>query len=217
MKAKNRKSIKTIEKFKMPKWMECTWRRVPCGKNDCPICGRIKRDRQRHILKGEDPDDIKYILEDVRRNFKEVLEMIKKDCERKGIELTNVDKIKEPPAPEEFPLYKKVKSWRNSVFNILKNPRFEFWIYTEPVQDLFWYANILTAKVYRQLCNQWHIEHGDEYGEFDYQYTKYVLRECLRILKRALGELINGGIYQKEKFRLLLLELQKLENQIIKI
>ncbi|MBU4298954.1 hypothetical protein KJ636_02845 [Patescibacteria group bacterium] len=38
--------------FQMPKWMECNWRRVPCGKENCPICGRIKKDRQRLIYSG---------------------------------------------------------------------------------------------------------------------------------------------------------------------
>ncbi len=28
----------------MPKWMECTWRRVPCGQDECKICSGIKQD-----------------------------------------------------------------------------------------------------------------------------------------------------------------------------
>ena len=67
------------KKFKMPKWMECTWRRVPCGRDDCPICSRIKKDRQRYIERGEDPDAAESVFEDVSRNFKEALQMIKKN------------------------------------------------------------------------------------------------------------------------------------------
>ena len=158
------------EGFRMPKWMECTWRRVPCGRDDCPICGRIKKDRQRHIEKGEDPDDIKYVLEDAGRNFKEALQMIKRDAERMGIKIANIDNIKEPPEPEEFSLYRKVEEWNKKVFKIAKEAELSgnWWIYTETSADLFWYANILLAKVYRQFCNRWHIENGDDYGEFDY-------------------------------------------------
>jgi len=204
-------------KFKMPKWMECTWRRVPCGKDDCPICGRVKKDRQRHILKGEDPDSIHSALEDVGQSLKDALELIKKDCEAKGIELTNLDNIKEPPEPEKFPLYQEVKKWRDSVHVIANNPTFEFWVYTEPAQDLLWYSNTLIAKTYRQLCNKWHIENGDEYGEFDYQYTDYVIKECLKILKKSLRELAKSNSTQKYELKSLLSGLLKLESQIIKI
>ena len=47
--------------FKMPKWQDCTWKRVPCGKDDCKICGKAKRRRAMHLLKGEDPDDMKVV------------------------------------------------------------------------------------------------------------------------------------------------------------
>lgn len=209
--------IGSADNFQMPKWMECTWRRVPCGKDDCPICGRIKRDRQRHIGQGEDPDDIKSVFEDVGQNFKEALEMIKKDCEARGIELTNIDNIKEPPEPETFPFYQDVKKWRDSVFTLADNPVFEFWTHTEPAQDLFWYSNTLTAKVYRQLCNKWKIENGNEYGDFDYQYTKYVLEECLRIFKKSLRELIVNNQSQKESLNLIFTKLIELEKKIRKI
>ena len=206
-------------KFKMPKWMECTWRRVPCGRDDCPICGRIKRDRQRHILRGEDPDDIKSVFEDVDQNFKEVLQIIKKDAESKGFDITNIENIQEPPEPEKFPLYRKVKKWNEAVRAIGDRAEIagEFWIYTEAAVDLFWYANTLMARTYRQLCNRWHIENGDEYGEFDYQYTRRVLKETLKIFKKSLRELIKENIFQKKEFGSILSELLKLEKQIVKI
>lgn len=219
MEAKGFKYIGTADNFKMPKWMECSWRRVSCGKDNCPICGRIKRDRQRHIERGEDPDDIKSVLEDVSRNFKEVMEMIKRDCEARGIELTNIENVKEPPGPEEFPFYKKVKEWNKSVMTLGNMAQLsgEFWIQTEEAADLFWYANTLLAKTYRQLCNKWHIKNDDEYGDFDYQYTKYVLKECLKILKKSLKELIKNNQSRRKELNSILLNLRNLEKQIIKI
>jgi len=207
------------EDFKMPKWMECTWRRVPCGRNDCRICDQIKKDRQEHIEKGEDPDDLKSVFEDVGQTFKEVLEMIKKDAAGKGIDITNTENIKEPPEPEEFSLYREVREWNRSVITLRETAQSlgEFWIYTEAADDLFWYANILTVKTYRQLCNQQHIQNGDESGEFDYQYTRWVLRESLKILKKSLEELIEANRFQKENLNLIWLNLQKLEKQIIQI
>ena len=210
--------IRSAKNFKMPKWMECTWRRVPCGKDDCPICGRINRDRQQHIEKGEDPDDLKSVFEDVDQNFKEALEIIKKDAESKGFNITNIENIKEPPNPKEFSLYREVEKWNKSAMALgdMAKAFGEFWVYTEPAADLFWYANTLMTKTYRQLCNRWHIKNGDDYGEFDRQYTGYVLKECLEILKKSLKELADS-YPQKQELNLLYSNLLKLEKKIIKI
>jgi len=213
------KYIGRAKDFKMPKWMECTWRRVPCGKDECPICGRIKRDHQRHIEKGENPDDLKSVFEDVGRNFKEALEMVKKDAENKGFNITNIENIKEPPEPKEFPLYGEVEKWNKSVTVLgdMAQVLGEFWIHTEAAADLFWYANTLMAKTYRQLCNRWHIKNGDDYGKFDHRYTGYILKECLKILKKSLRELLENNQSQKTELNSLLSKLLKLEKQIIKI
>lgn len=211
--------IGNAKDFKMPKWMECTWRRVPCGKDDCPICGRIKKDRQKHIERGEDPDDPKFAIEDVGQNLKEALQIIKEDAESKGFDITNIKDIQEPPQPKEFPLYNKVEEWNKSV-RALENTAEasgEFWLHTEEAADLFWYANILMARTYRQLCNKWHIKNGDDYGSFDYQYTAYVLKECLKILKESLKESVKNNRTRAKELNLIYSDLLKLEREILKI
>lgn len=204
--------------FKMPKWMECIWRKVPCGKDDCPICGRIKRDCQKHIKRDEDSDDPKFAIGDVGQNLKEALQIIKEDAESKGIDITNVKDIQEPPQPKEFPLYNKVEEWNKSV-RVLENTAEasgEFWLHTEEAADLFWYANILMVRTYRQLCNKWHIKNSNDYGEFDRQYTGYVLKECLEILKKSLKGLADS-YPQKQGLKSLYSNLLKLEKEITKI
>jgi len=210
---------KDENEFEMPKWMECTWRRVRCGEDDCPICGRIKEDRQRHIEKGEDPDSMESVREDAGRNLEQALKMIKKDAEQKGFDITNIDDIEQPPPPEVFSLYEKVLEWRNSVVEILENADREnkAWMHTEAVADLGWYTNLLPAKVYRQLCNRWHIENGDDYGEFDFKYTKYVLTECLKITEQALKELITHHSGQKANLMLAHDKLINLKQDILEI
>lgn len=200
-------------KFKMPGWMDCVWKRVPCNKKSCPICGRIQKDRQKHIEKDEYPDSLESVFEDIGKNFKETLNLIKKDCESKGIELTNIDDIQEPPEPEEFSLYKKVNKWRKLVSDLEQSPDEDIWQYTEPPADLFWYANILAAKIYRQLTNKWEIEHGDEYGDMDYEYTARVIRECLKILKKSLKELSSFHSSQKVGLMLIHDKLLDLERE----
>jgi hypothetical protein len=145
--------------------------------------------------------------------------MVKKDAKRFGIDITNIDDIKEPPEPEEFPLYEEIKKWSGEVLKIRNEAELSgsWWVYTEAAVNLFWYSRTLQAKTYRQLCNRWHIENGDDYGKFDHRYTKYVLEESLQILKNSLLELINNNFSQKERLNSVYSNLLKLEKDILKI
>lgn len=203
----------------MPKWMECTWRREACEKDSCRICGRINRDRRRHIEAGEDPDSWDSVFDDVGRNFKEALQMIKRDAAARGIDITNIDEIQEPPEPEKFLLWRKVSNWHKQLIKLVRQAEHseELWLGTEEAADLLWYMNTLHAKVYRQLCNRWHMKVGDGYGDFDYEYTQYVLSECLRILGHSLSELIKLDSPQKWGLLVVSGELGKLEQEILKI
>src|SRR3989338_10481225 len=96
------------EEFAVPAWMACTWRRVPCGKSECPICGRLARDRERHLEKCEDPESVESAIEDVEYNLSEALAMVKEDAKAKGIDIANLENVVPPPKPDAFPLWKKV-------------------------------------------------------------------------------------------------------------
>jgi hypothetical protein len=223
MKAKIKKVKKSKSEgqddFDMPKWMDCGWRRKNCGRDDCPLCGRINRDRQRHIDRGEDPDSMKSVMEDVGNNFREALTMIKADATAQGIDITNIEDIEEPPEPAAFPLYLEVNRWRESIFELAENcdETESVWLYTDSGKDLMWYANTLAAKTYRQLCNRWHIDNGDDYGDFDLKYNKYVLDECLKILCQALNDLIKSDTPHRKKFQIALLLLDSLRLKVGKI
>lgn len=216
---KQKVESKKIANPKMPKWMDCAWRRVPCNKDKCRICGKIKQDRLRHVAMGKNTYNIAIAPEDVGRNFKEALMLIKKDAERMGIDITNIDNIKQPPEPHKFRLYRKVARWRDSIYDIADDAEEtgSFWLATEPAQELLWYTNTLTAKTYRQLCNRWHIEKGDDYGDFDNEYTKYVLSEVINIIKKSLSELAYFESDQKGELMLAIAKLTESEEEILKI
>ncbi|MBI2122380.1 MAG: hypothetical protein HYT98_04655 [Candidatus Sungbacteria bacterium] len=207
--------------FKPPAWWECTWRRVACGKDDCSICGKIKQDRLRHIMKGEDPDDMKSAFEDVGNSLAGALRMLKEQMEEAGIELENVGEaeMEEPPKPEEFPLYQKVSMWRQEAEVLADSAEQSesLWLATEAAADFLWYKNTLAVKTYRQLCNRWHLARGDKYGEFDLQYTGYVLEECIKILKQSLAQLSELNSPQKGGLMIALTRLADLEKQILEI
>lgn len=216
--------IPEISGEKIPEWMDCAWRRVPCGKHTCPICGRIARQREKHIKEGKNPDSIETVFEDVGTELQEALAMIKKDAEQRGIDILNLDDIKEPPKALEFPLWWRVNKWGQEIFLFAKEAEKngQFWLQTESAADLLWYGNTLAVKTHRQLCNRWHIEEKDGYGEFDLAYTAGVLKECLRILKESLTVLervYNGQSKSKEHmfFVRARLALERMKPDILRI
>jgi len=219
MEAQGFESIGTADDFKMPKWLDCTWRRVSCGKDECKICGRIKQDRMRHIIKGEDPDSMKSAFEDAGRSLKETLEIVRRDAKKRGIDITNLKDIEESPDPEEFPLYNKVLQWREALDKTARSAgeTGHPWFYTEAAADLLWYKNMFLAKIYRQLCNRRERERGEEYGKVDSQYTKYVLEECIKILKQSLVQLSELNSPQRGGLMAALTRLAELEKQILEI
>ncbi|PJE50718.1 MAG: hypothetical protein COV29_03210 [Candidatus Yanofskybacteria bacterium CG10_big_fil_rev_8_21_14_0_10_36_16] len=196
---KNKKrKFKEKENFNFPEWMECTWRRLGCGKDACLICGKTKKQKQAHIDRGEDLDDIEEVTKNVGQNLKDVLMAMKNDIGKTEFStgvLNEIDKIEEPPEPEKFPLYNEVMMWHKTAFGVADEAFIsgQVWVDFEYGLDFTWYANLLPAKVYRQLCNRWMIEHGDDYGENDYKYTDYVIKESISILKNAILEPVSLG------------------------
>ena len=60
-------------------------------------------------------------------------------------------------------------------------------------------------------------QNGDEYGEVDYEYTKYILNECFKILKKVLNELVLLESPQKLGLIVALARLSKIEEKISSI
>jgi len=199
--------------------MDCTWRRVACGRDDCPLCGKINKQRQKHIEKGEDPDDLRCVFEDVSENFKETFELLEKDAEKMGIDLENVEDVEEPPRAEEYELYKKVKEWRNDIMEVIKqsDAKGAAWLWSEAGKDLAWYTNTIIAKTYRQLSNRWELDRGYDYAKEDFDYTYYVLEESLKILDEALSELGENVGDHGRRFYLAQIFLRKLKGEILNI
>lgn len=221
MEKKGFEYIGTVNDFKIPKWWECGWRRVGCGKGECRLCGMLKQNELRHIMKGEDPGSMESVFADVGRGFEDALQMIKQDAAEKGIDITNIDELasREPPEPDEFPLYRKVREWRELIFGIFDMgiAAESAWIYTEAAADLKWYSDMIVAKTYRQLCSRWELDRGEEDAGIDYKYTKYVLRECVDILKKSLSEISSADFPQAQMLSDSLIKLRILEESIMEI
>ncbi len=179
----------------MPEWMDCTWKRVPCMKESCPICSRLKD--------LEDENDLF-----ARGEF--LIEIAGEDQEGDD----------DLPNPEEFPFYKEVKGWLEEVIELAENSREfgDFWVFTEEAADLFWYMNVLSTKTYRQLCNRYSIENQPEnVSKADYRYTNYVLKEAVKKIKKSLKEILTSDPIQEDKLEEAFKKITDLEERIFNI
>ncbi len=188
-------SEKEIEKM-----LDCAWKRIPCGQDSCPICGRINRDRKKFIARGKDPDLPESVFESVGAQFAETLAMVKKDAERMGIDITNLENVEDVPEPESFPLSVKAERWYKTFRKYIEEEEKSGvpWLLTEEFLDIIWYAGILNTKIYRQLCNRWYMDNKKGYGDFDYQYTAKVLKQVCRILDNAFKKLMPVNPYLRQ-------------------
>lgn len=203
-------------KFKPPKWWECQWRRVPCGKDTCALCGRINKQRQAHIAKGEDPDSIESAFGDVQDSFAETRAMLQKDAKRFGIDLENLEDVEYAEAPENsnHPVVKRLMRFYKTMLKVSREAQesIQAWPKTEAGKDFFWYPSMILVKTKRMLDDRWEIEQGEDYADDDVEYTRYVLQESILILKNALTELIVLRTYQLPDFNYCYDELESLEN-----
>lgn len=82
----------------------------------CCLYHQEQKTLERHLLRGEDPDDIKVVLADVHRSFQETIELVMKAAEEMGIDLSECEAA---PTPEldyhEHPFYRPVNAWGDRV------------------------------------------------------------------------------------------------------
>ena len=183
------------------------------------------KDRQRHVEKGENPDSWESVSEDIRNSFEETTELIKEEVEEMGLNWGEVRAAtadfqkEEMPNPRQFPVYRKTTKWRNKIYRIaqIALDDDELWLESEMAADLMWYKNTLVSKIFRQLTNRWDLARGDRSARVDYFYTRYVLGECVAILKKSLRDLSLLQSGQKAELILTLAGLQKLEPEILAI
>ncbi|GEM_PF-2968246 len=190
----SQESLQRDRKVGMPKWMDCTWKRVPCMEEDCPVCNKLKElEKENSLFHREE------FLMDV---------VGEEEVSEKAL-----------PEPDDFPFYIKVREWLETVITIADESKEtgDFWIFTEEATDLFWYMNVLSAKTYRQLCNRYLIEGGEKDGSVDYEYTKYILVESTKIIKKSIKEILKSEPTHKADLKESFDRLMDLEEKLFNI
>lgn len=200
----------------VPEWMDCTWKRLPCGNTDCPICS------QDEVMSGGGKlpqEHIESALEDILSDLHSHYADVQDYAAQQGVTGKKTHREKSAPSPEDFPLYNKLKIWRDDTLAVAELAADEgsFWPATDPGQDLLWYGNILLGKSYRQLCNRWYMDQGENCEPVDYEYTAHVLLECLTHIKVSLRSLIELDVEEKYKLNLIFLYLPAFEADVLGI
>lgn len=140
--------------------MDCSWKREPCEKKDCPVCSSEKS-------------------------------------------------IGELPVLQESLIYKMVKDWTEEVFTVVEDAEEDgdFWMFTRAACDLFWYSNVLLVK-----CS---VLTQSESLSFENNYARYVIRECLKIVKKSIKEIISHDPVSKRELKSLFSQVNKIEKEIL--
>ena len=94
---------------------------------DCRLYYDEQRSRQRHKRKGEDPDDMENVLQEVSRSFKKVARLLARDAKKHGLDLdeikreaANIDPHPHERRIDEHPLCREAKRYMDGCGELLE-------------------------------------------------------------------------------------------------
>jgi len=186
-----------------PKWLDCSWRRVPCGRPDCPICGYFFQ-KQARLKTGQGQAFSASFLYELREHLWVALAKNGQKNKFFDPDIVLPAAIKKIPPPAHFPACSFLRNWRNDLFRLADtaDENWEAWPLLDQGQDLLWYANTLFAKTYHQAVNRWCYRNFHYLNEEDFVYTDYVISEAYEILLASLATIIDLESGPKNKFKL---------------
>jgi hypothetical protein len=128
----------------------------------CLLFSRDSKRRADHIARGEDPDDLKTVMDDVQSDLRESLEMIQKDASDLGINLNQITE-KERRQVKEFshPLHSKAEGLSFNIHQFRKKATNLFLdessndsdkkVQSDSLDVLAWYEFQFSVKLKRAL------------------------------------------------------------------
>lgn len=163
--------------------------------------------RVEHIKRGEDPDDMDIVIQDVQKSFQDAIEMLEEIAQERGIDLDSIDvESVSPPDLSEHPLHIKAREYTDAAHDFLEklrniiNQEVEE-INTDRVTRLLkgaetideikecyevisWYHIFISAKIYRALSSKMEAETEEDeelagYSWDDANGSAKVVREAL--------------------------------------
>ena len=160
------KTKKKISYFRNP-FNYCDHRCEKCSLIDkCEIYQKSFSQRLSHIIKDEDPDDPMVFFSDLKDNFKNIVELIKKEIKKYGLDPKKMEiKISKNSFYQEFnfkkiPIWQKSQEFKTELNSLLEDIftqedeeiRDIFFKKQEIVEELDWYNNFFSEVLTRALA-----------------------------------------------------------------
>lgn len=185
--------------YKPGQFNYCDYRCERCeDANDCMLYKQERASRFKHVLKGEDPDDMKVVMQDVGENLCDAFAKIRQFAEEEGIDLMPSPEIdaeyeREKERTEYHPLYKKGCEFYERCGKFIETCN-KMLVITPEIQgffdDLKWNRNLIPPKTARALPLV-----DDEVENEDSRKTAELI---IRILERCIESLKKIAYYRPE-------------------
>jgi len=170
----------------------CDYRCERCeDAKDCTLYKQEQASRIKHILNGEDPNDMEIVMRDVGENLRDAFEKIRQFAEEESIDLTPSPEIdaeyeRRKKATENRPLYKKGFEFYGRCGTFIETCK-KTLVITPEIQgffdDLKWSRNLIPPKTARALpFTDDEIENED--GLKTSQLIIRTLESCIETLKK---------------------------------
>lgn len=140
----------------------------PWYQKHCPTYKKDKKRLLQHQLVGKDPYDMKVVLEDVKENLYETMQLIKRGAKKWGVDLDTLPPIKMPPKPRprELTLCRQARHYTDLVHNFLQKWQDGHRFITEKLKsdrdDISWYHTLIPSKLYRAEISLWESKFEDK-------------------------------------------------------
>lgn len=173
--------------IKLPLWLDCTWRRVPCSKKQCPVCSLLTEEEKKLLARGEGEEFVCDVLDDLRysiaESFLAVIETpVRSQHGRRAFAKRS---------PRRFPLYRTVDRWHEQLHDVYSDGdnAESFWVQTSDAADVDWYVHVLLDFVHRQLL---YLERNSVQSlrtSIPAAYACYVIQLTTELIKDGLNRL----------------------------
>ena len=183
------------EQHKPPPFNYCDYR---CDRCDEQVNCRVYKDDQERLLdhyrKGEDPDDPKIFMNDLKQIFGKTEKMIRKMAKEQGIDLDETDDAEVPEVdPEEYVVYRLAYNYfreASTLVKMLEKAGIPETVRSE-YDDFVWYHTLIAAKTGRLVSGFIDDFLDEEFTKVEEEGTIGVIKKGITLSKNALQSMLN--------------------------
>ena len=192
-------------------------------KHICRVFQREQKSKEAWIKQGKDPNSLDYVFETVRENLEETAKLLKKDAQKWGIDLDEIEDsdCQLLPEPEEFPLYNLAFKFSQKLEKLADDLRLvpegaDEYLILEGIKVISHYQSLIPPKVYRALISKAEEEEEKKMGIYvlDAETSAFIVIRGLLAVAEVLKNLARHrplGVLRKNCLRLAKISLKLAE------